>query len=251
MPDPILGLPLVASRTVERCDGCRTERAVGSGTACRCATPRWGLFCTKCVRAIDAPVCPHCLAVAAENGRQLRAALEKALVARGGVSGALAHHDRLRARVEQTMREFSLHTVLTPLPDWTARLLDKATPLPPGVEHSRIKMNAVSNLRLEDAGVRVALDSLGYAGLPVESKLRSTVEAGDAASARLSQWDGFIANASQEAELRAASETLLASDALAGTLLESIKKRDVSRVVDAAIRRGRAVDACRHTLGIA
>lgn len=251
MPDPILGLPLVAARTVERCDGCRTERPIGAATACRCVQPRWRLFCTKCVRAIDEPVCPHCLSVATENGRQLRAKLEKLLVARGGVAGAIEHHARLRARVERTMAEFSLLTVLTPVPDWAARLVDKSVPLPPGVEHSRVKMNAVSNLRLEDAGVKVALDSLGYAGLPAETKLRGAIEAGDAAAGSLAYWDGFIANASQEAELRSASESLLASDALAGTLLESIKKRDVTRVVDAAVRRGRAVDACRHTLGIA
>lgn len=251
MPDPILGLPLVAARTVERCDGCRTERPLGATTACRCAAPRWQLFCTKCVRAIDEPVCPHCLSVAAENGRQLRAKLEKLLVVRGGVSGAIEHHARLRARVERTMAEFSLHTVLTPVPDWATRLIDKSVPLPPGIEHSRVKTNAVSNLRLEDAGVKVALDSLGYAGLPVENKLRGATDAGDAAVARIAEWDGFIANASQEAELRGASDSLLASDALAGTLLESIKRRDVTRVVDAAVRRGRAVDACRHALGIA
>jgi hypothetical protein len=251
VPDPILGLPLVAGRTVERCDGCRTERPLGTSTACRCAQPRWQRFCTRCVRTIEAAVCPHCLAVATENGRQLRAKLEKHLVVRGGAAGAIDHHARLRARVERTMAEFSLHTVLTPVPDWATRLIDKSVPLPPGVEHSRVKMGAVSNLRLEDAGVRVALDNLGYAGLPAEAKLRGAIEAGDSAAAQLAGWDGVIANASQEAELRSASESLLASDTLAGTLLESIKKRDVTRVVDAAVRRGRAVDACRHALGIA
>lgn len=250
MPEPILGLPLVAARTVERCEGCRTERAVGSGTPCRCTTPRWTPFCTKCVRAIDASICPHCLEVARENGRQLRAALEKALVARGGFAAALEHHARLRTRVENALREFSLDTVLTPLPDWAARLVDKTAPLPPGVDRSRVKMNAVTNLRLEEAGVKVALDNLGYAGFPIEAKLRNAVDAGDAAAAKLADWDGFIANASQEAELRAASESLLATGTLAGTLLESIKKRDVSRLVDAAVRRGRAIDACRHALGV-
>jgi len=244
------GLPLVAARTVERCDGCRTERPRGSSTPCRCATPRWQRFCTKCVRAIDDDVCPHCLAVATANGQQVRATLDKALSARGGLAGAVEHHARLRARVENAMREFSLHSVLSPLPDWAVRLLDKAAPLPPGVEHSRMKMSAITNLRLEDAGVRVALDHLGYAGFPVESKLDGAIETGDAAVAKLASWDGFIALAAQEHELRAASEALLASDSLATTLLESIKRRDVSRIVDAAVRRGRAVDACRHALGV-
>ena len=251
VPEPILGKPLIAARTVERCEGCRTERPLGTATPCRCATPRWRMFCTTCVRPIDEPVCPHCLAVATENGRQLREALEKTLSARGGLAGALEHHGRLRARVERAMGEFSLRTVLTPLPDWAARLLDKSAPLPPGVEHSRIKMNAVANLRLEDAGVRVALDSLGYAGLPAESKLAGAIEAGDSAAAILAAWDGLVASARQAQELRGASDGLLAADALAATLLESIKKRDVSRIVDAAVRRGRAVDACRHTLGLA
>lgn len=209
------------------------------------------MFCTTCVRGIDESVCPHCLAVATENGRQLRETLAKMLSARGGLSGALDHHGRLRARVERTMGEFSLHAVLKPLPAWTERLLDKAAPLPPGVEHSRVKLNAVTSLRLEDAGVRVALESLGYAGLPAESKLSGAVASGDAAAAALAAWDGLVANSRQSEELRGASEALLAADALATTLLESIKKRDVSRVVDAAVRRGRAVDACRHALGIA
>lgn len=250
MPDQILGHPLIAARTVERCDGCRTERPFGSTTPCRCTAPRWRLFCTKCVRVIDDEICPHCLAVATANGQQMRAALDKALAARGGLAGAIEHHARLRARVEHAMREFSLHSVLSPLPDWAARLADKTAPLPPGVEHSRVKMNAITNLRLEDAGVRVALEHLGYAGFPTEAKLDGAIEAADAAAAKLASWDGLIALSAQEHELRAASETLLASDALAGTLLESIKKRDVSRVVDAAVRRGRAVDACRHALGV-
>ncbi len=196
-------------------------------------------------------MCAHCLAVATENGRQVRDSLEKHLARHGGIAGAIAHHERLRVRVGHAMREFSLRTVLTPLPEWATRLLDKSAPLPPGVEHSRVKMNAVSNLRLEDAGVRVALDNLGYSGLPAEAKLDGALEAGDGAAATLAAWDGLIALARHAQELRSAAEGLLASDALATTLLESIKKRDVSRLVDAAIRRGRAVDACRHTLGLA
>jgi hypothetical protein len=203
------------------------------------------------VRPIEEAVCPHCVAVARENGRQLQAALERTLVARGGVRGALEHHARLRSRVEATMREFSLRTLLTPLPEWAGRLLDKKAPLPPGVEHSRVKMNSVSNLRLEDAGVRVAVEGLGYSGLPAESKLEGAIAAGDSAASTLTGWDALIANADQERGLREAANALLASDALAATLLESIKKRDVSRVVDATVRRARAVDACRHTLGLA
>ena len=250
MPDPILGHPLIAARTVERCEGCRTERPRGSDARCRCAAPRWRWFCTKCARAIDDEVCGHCLAVATENGRQLQVALEKALASRGGVAGAIAHHTRLRARVESMMREFSLHAVLTPLPEWAARLADKSAPLPPGAEHSRPKMTAIADLRLEDAAVRVAVEALGYAGFPAETKLDAAIETGDSESAKLAGWDGLIALGPQERELRHASESLLAADALAATILETIKKRDMSRVVDAAVRRGRAVDACRQVLGV-
>lgn len=251
VPDVILGMPLIAARTVERCEGCRAERAIGAETSCRCLEPRWRRYCTKCARFIDDDVCPHCLAVGSENGRQVRARLERLLAARSGFVGAVEHHARLRARVESALREFSLRALLKPLPEWAAALADKRTPLPPGAEHSRPKMAAISELRLEDAGVRVALESLGYLGLPAETKLETALEAGDAAAMLLSGWDGVLGHAGQEAELCHAAEMLLASDALAGTVLESIKTRDVSRVVDAAVRRGRAVDNCRRVLGIA
>lgn len=251
MPAPLLGHPLVAARTVERCESCRTERALGADTPCRCAAPRWRRFCTKCVRDIDSDVCPHCLAVATENGRQVRLALEKLLASRGGLAGALEHHARLRTRVAATMREFGVASLVPPIPEWATRLVDKRIPLPPGAEHSRPKMSAISDLRLEDAAVRVALEALGYMGLPAETKLEAALRAGDEAADLLGGWDGVLGHASQEAALRQATESLLASDALAATVLETIKTRDVSRLVDAARRRTRALGACERALGLA
>ena len=200
---------------------------------------------------IDADLCPHCLSVATEIGRQLRASLEKSLAARGGTAGVLANHARLRERAGAAMREFSLRAILPPLPEWAVALADPRTPLPPGAEQSRAKSAAISNLRLEHTAARLALDSLGYAGLAAEAKLEAALAEGNRAAAKLAGWDGIIALASQEHELRRASEVLLANDASAGTILETIKTRDVSRVIDAAVRRGRAVDSCRHVLGIA
>lgn len=251
MSDELLGRPLVAARTVERCGGCRTERAVGSTQPCRCAQPRWTPYCTKCAKAIAGDICEHCLAVATENGRQVRAFIEKNLAARGGVDGAIAHHARLRARVDTTMREFGLDAIVKPLPPWAAQLADKSTPMPPGAERSRVKSGAIRSLRLEDAAVRVAVESLGYSGLPAERKLAATLDSGDRAAAKLARWDGLIAHPEQERELREASESLLAGDAAAATMLETIKKRDVSRVIDAALRRGNAVESCRRALEIA
>lgn len=251
MPAPLLGHPIIAARTAERCESCRTERALGADTPCRCAAPRWRRFCTKCVRAIDSDVCPHCLAVATENGRQVRHSLEKSLASRGGLAGALEHHARLRTRVAATMREFGVASLVPPIPEWATRLVDKRIPLPPGAEHSRPKMSAISDLRLEDAAVRVALDALGYMGLPAETKLEAALRAGDEAADLLAGWDGVLGHASQEAALRQATESLLASDALAATVLETIKTRDVSRLVDAARRRTRALGACERALGLA
>jgi hypothetical protein len=251
MPAPLLGHPIIAARTAERCESCRTERALGADTPCRCAVPRWRRFCTKCVRAIDSDVCPHCLAVATENGRQVRHSLEKSLASRGGLAGALEHHARLRTRVAATMREFGVASLVPPIPEWATRLVDKRIPLPPGAEHSRPKMSAISDLRLEDAAVRVALDALGYMGLPAETKLEAALRAGDEAADLLAGWDGVLGHASQEAALRQATESLLASDALAATVLETIKTRDVSRLVDAARRRTRALGACERALGLA
>lgn len=251
MPAPLLGHPIIAARTAERCESCRTERALGADTPCRCAAPRWRRFCTKCVRAIDSDVCPHCLAVATENGRQVRHSLEKSLASRGGLAGALEHHARLRTRVAATMREFGVASLVPPIPEWATRLVDKRIPLPPGAEHSRPKMSAISDLRLEDAAVRVALDALGYMGLPAETKLEAALRAGDEAADLLAGWDGVLGHASQEAALRQATESLLASDALAATVLETIKSRDVSRLVDAARRRTRALGACERALGLA
>ncbi|MFM1869244.1 MAG: hypothetical protein RL591_2652, partial [Planctomycetota bacterium] len=50
---PLSAEERLRARVVERCERCRTERAVGSTTACRCSEPAWKLFCTRCVRAFD------------------------------------------------------------------------------------------------------------------------------------------------------------------------------------------------------
>jgi hypothetical protein len=55
----------------------------------------------------------------------------------------------------------------------------------------------------------------------------------------------------QEHELREAAETLAASDQTTGTLLDSVKRRDLSPLVEAVVRRDRAVTACGRSLGVA
>jgi hypothetical protein len=114
-----------------------------------------------------------------------------------------------------------------------------------------MKLAAVSDLRLEAASVRVALDRLGYLGTPVEDKLSKTVADGSTAAAALAAWDGLAADSVQEHELREAAETLAASDQTTGTLLDSVKRRDLSPLVEAVVRRDRAVTACGRSLGVA
>jgi hypothetical protein len=130
------------------------------------------------------------------------------------------------------------------------RLVDKSTPLPPGAEHSRPKLNAIGELRLEDAAVRLALADLGYTGRPTDEKLLKTVAQADDALAVLAGWDGLAAGAEHEAMLRNAAAVLSASLAGAGTLMETLRRRDLSRLVEAGVRRARAVRNCRAALGV-
>jgi hypothetical protein len=111
-------------------------------------------------------------------------------------------------------------------------------------------MEAARALRLEEAAVRLALDGLAYSGLPTEQRLQSAVASGDSAAASLASWDGLVASPAQDHALREAARTILSTDSLAATLLESIKKRDLGRLVEAAVRRGRALEACRSAFGI-
>ncbi|MBI1303426.1 MAG: hypothetical protein GC172_06525 [Phycisphaera sp.] len=250
MHQELLGRPQLEARTVERCERCRVERPLGSSAACRCVQPAWKPYCVRCARVIEGTICPHCLEVAETNGRQLRATLEGILAPRGGIAGALAAHERLKDRVTRAMTEFSISSALPVLPDWAMSLADPRAPLPPGTEHSRTKMEAARALRLEEAAVRLALDGLAYSGLPTEQRLQSAVGSGDSAAASLASWDGLVASPAQDHALREAARTLLSTDSLAATLLESITKRDLGRLVEAAVRRGRALEACRRAFGV-
>ena len=98
--------------------------------------------------------------------------------------------------------------------------------------------------------VRLALEGLAYSGLPTEQRLQSAITSGDSAAASLASWDGLVASPAQDHALREAARTILSTDSLATTLLESIKKRDLGRLVEATVRRGRALEACRRAFGV-
>ena len=212
---PLSAEERLRARVVERCERCRTERAVGSTTACRCSEPAWKLFCTRCVRAFDgnaangangansglAGLCPNCVEIARTNGAQLRTALDTRLVRESGLAGAIAASARLETRATDLLREFGLASVVPPLPDFARRLADPATPLPPGASSSRLKSAAISDLRLEAAAVRIATEKLGYLGTPVEEKLQRVVADARAAAEgkRLADYDYFCAGAEYNA----------------------------------------------------
>ncbi len=244
------GRPILEARIAERCDGCGAERARGSDAFCRCAQPRWRNFCTRCVKPVEGTPCPHCLAVAEANGRKLRTVLDESLARDGGLAGAGSAHARMKSRAEATVREFGIDSAVAPIPEWAARLADKSAPLPPGAEHSRPKLNAIGELRLEDAAVRLALADLGYTGRPTDEKLLKTVAQADDALAVLAGWDGLAAGGEHEALLRNAAAMLSASLAGAGTLMETLRRRDLSRLVEAGVRRARAVRGCQAALGV-
>lgn len=275
---PLSAEERLRARVVERCERCRTERAVGSTTACRCSEPAWKLFCTRCVRAFDgnaanganlansnlasanlantnlASLCPNCVEIARTNGAQLRTALDTRLVRESGLAGAIAASARLETRATDLLREFGLASVVPPLPDFARRLADPATPLPPGASSSRVKSAAISDLRLEAAAVRIATEKLGYLGTPVEEKLQRVVADARAAAAELSAWLAspvlLAADGAHEAELRAAAEALGAALGASAALIDSIRRRDLGPLVEAVVRRDRAVRACSAALGV-
>jgi len=270
---PLSAEERLRARVVERCERCRTERAVGSTTACRCSEPAWKLFCTRCVRAFDgnaanganlasanlansnlAGLCPNCVEIARTNGAQLRTALDTRLVRESGLAGAIAASARLETRATDLLREFGLASVVPPLPDFARRLADPATPLPPGASSSRVKSAAISDLRLEAAAVRIATEKLGYLGTPVEEKHQRVVADARAAAAELSAWLAspvlLAADGAHEAELRAAAEALAAALGASTALIDSIRRRDLGPLVEAVVRRDRAVRACSAALGV-
>ena len=275
---PLSAEERLRARVVERCERCRTERAVGSTTACRCSEPAWKLFCTRCVRAFDgnaanganlasanlananlansnlAGLCPNCVEIARTNGAQLRTALDTRLVRESGLAGAVAAAARRETRATDLLREFGLASVVPPLPDFARRLADPATPLPPGASSSRVKSAAISDLRLEAAAVRIATEKLGYLGTPVEEKLQRVVADARAAAAELSAWLAspvlLAADGAHEAELRAAAEALAAALGASTALIDSIRRRDLGPLIEAVVRRDRAVRACSAALGV-
>lgn len=199
---------------------------------------------------MDGELCPHCLGIAEVNGRKLRTLLDETLARDGGLSGAAGAHARLKSRAEGTLREFGIDAAVTPLPSWASTLVDRNLALPPGAEHSRPKMAAINELRLEDAAVRIALTDLGYTGRPTDEKLAKTVTVADEALTTLTGWDGLAAGAEHEQLLTSAASTLSASLSTASTLLETIRRRDLSRLIEASVRRARALRSCQTALGV-
>lgn len=245
------GASLLAARTVERCAGCGAERAPGTSAPCRCAAPRWSLFCTRCAKAIGEPVCPHCLEVARVNGAKLRGALDAALVRHGGLAGVGGAADRLATRADSVLANFGVRSVLAPMPAWAEALADKNRPDPDAIYRSRSQTAAVANLRLEAAAVRVALDALGYSGLPLDEKLAKLAREARDGAALLASWDGLAAGHDQELALREAAEATSAALSTAETLLGSVKTRNLDRLSAAAAARARAVEAAAKVLGTA
>ncbi|MCE2885437.1 MAG: hypothetical protein LW806_11135 [Planctomycetaceae bacterium] len=253
------GRERLRARVVERCERCRTERAVGSTTACRCSEPAWRPFCSRCAKAFDPSstdgLCPTCLETARTNGAKLRATLETRLARDGGLSGAIAASARLEIRAANTLAQFGLAGVVPALPAFAEKLADPSAPLPLGASASRAKMAAISELRLEATSVRLALEKLGYLGQPVETKLARVVADTAAAARRLARWadpsDSLAADGAHEGELREAAEALAGGLTAATPLLDSVKNRDLSRLVEAVVRRDRAVRQCGTALGVA
>jgi ATP-dependent helicase/nuclease subunit A len=75
-----------------------------------------------------------------------------------------------------------------------------------------------------------------------------------AAAAELSAWLAspvlLAADGAHEAELRAAAEALGAALGASAALIDSIRRRDLGPLVEAVVRRDRAVRACSAALGV-
>ena len=105
--------------------------------------------------------------------------------------------------------------------------------------------------RLEIASVDLALKTLGpYLGRPIEDKLAIKLTEGDSAAVFLVSWDFIAADSVHEGAIKAAAETLAGADQHVVTLLETIKKRNLSALVEAVVRRNRALEQCSRALGI-
>lgn len=186
---------------------------------------------------------------------KLRATLETRLARDGGLAGAIAASARLETRAANTLAQFGLAGVVPALPAFAEKLADPASPLPLGASASRTKMAAISELRLEAASVRLAVEKLGYLGQPVETKLARVVADTAAAARRLAAWthpsDSLAADGAHEGELREAAEALAGGLTAATPLLDSVRNRDLSRLVEAVVRRDRAVRQCGAALGVA
>jgi hypothetical protein len=209
---------------------------------------------------VIAGICPSCLDTARTNGLKLRALLDSRLGRDGGLDGAIAASARLETRVADTLAQFGLATAVPQLPPLLARLADPAAPLPLATTTSRSKMAAISELRLEVAAVRLSLDKLGYLGYPVEMKLSRVIADTAAAARALSGWISppdlttstgpLAADGAHEGELRSTAETLAGGLSAAIPLLHSIRTRDLGPVVEASVRRQRAVEGCQRALGV-
>jgi hypothetical protein len=248
---PTRGRDILLARVVERCAVCRTERARGSSAECRCGTAaRWEPLCTRCVKAFAGEICPSCLAVAETNGRSLRLALDATLAKSGGLAATRTAFTKASERADATMREFAIRQVVTPIPEWAARLADRNIALPPGADRSRSKMAAINDLRLEVSSVRLALSNLGYSGAPTDEKVARNLEAAREALALLESWDGLSAGADHEARLKHAADAFGAALSTLGILLETVRRRDLSPLIEAVVRRDRAVRAAQQALGV-
>ncbi|MFM7134539.1 MAG: hypothetical protein ACKO0W_09510 [Planctomycetota bacterium] len=235
----LAGATALDARVVERCAGC-AERPRGSAGGCRCATPRFAPYCTRCVKTVPGAPCPHCLEVARANGASLGREIDGLLAKHGGRAGAAAAAARLESRVATLLGEFSIDAVAPALPAWAEPLVDAKTP----AERSRAEAAALSDLRLEQAAVRLAIDGLGYAGRPTEEKLRRIVDESRGQSALLASFDGLAAGHEQVGAVRAAASGLASGLATAETLISSVKTRNLDRLSEAASRRDRALAAC-------
>ncbi len=246
------GRQLLLARVACRCDNCRTERSLNDSTAAKCcAKPALQPFCPRCLKIFSGEICPHCLSVATTNGAKLLAALDARFAKERGLRGALDSHALLRQRSDRVMKEFGLDAAAGALPAWAKRLSDPSAALPVGAEHSRAKKSAISDLRLEIASVDLALKTLGpYLGRPIEDKLAIKLTEGDSAAVFLVSWDFIAADSVHEGAIKAAAETLAGADQHVVTLLETIKKRNLSELVEAVVRRNRALEQCSRALGI-
>lgn len=247
-PPNLAGAALLSARVVERCAGCGAERPRGSATACRCAQPRFAPYCTRCVKTVAEAPCPHCLEVARTNGAALGRDIDAALAKSGGRAGAANAVARLETRAATLLREFSVDSVVPPLPAWAGPLIEPSAA--DSARRAPAERSAISDLRLEQAAVRLATEQLGYLGRPIEEKLARIVDEARAHAAALATFDGLAVGHEQTAAALAAANGLAAALSGAEAPISSIKSRSLDRLAEAASRRARALAACARALRI-